>query len=92
MLDGKTPPPPLLSLRKLTMVKHQGLLPQAFSLLDPQRCEDAVFVGWQKVGGKETLPLYNITAPGHPLSGSTVTDMRLLSLNLRIPFTPPRRA
>jgi len=57
----------------------------------PFQGEDAVFLGWQKVGGTEALPLYNITAPGHPLSGSTVTDMKLLSLNLKIPFTPPPR-
>lgn len=53
------------------------------------RKEDAIFLGWQKVDGEEALPLYNITAVGHPLHGSTVTDVKLRELNLQIPHTPP---
>jgi hypothetical protein len=53
------------------------------------RGEDAVFLGWQRVEGEEALPLYTITAMGHPSCGSTVTDVKLRELDLQIPHTPP---
>ncbi|MBN1473477.1 MAG: DUF932 domain-containing protein [Syntrophaceae bacterium] len=48
---------------------------------------DAIFVGWQK-SGKEIFPLFNIIAADHPLCHSTVTDVTLRKLQLRIPQTP----
>jgi len=48
---------------------------------------DAIFVGWQK-SGREIYPLFNIIATDHPLYNSTVTDVTLHKLRLRIPQTP----
>ncbi len=48
---------------------------------------DAIFVGWQK-SGAEIYPLFNIIAADHPLHHSTVTDVTLRKLQLRIPQTP----
>ncbi len=48
---------------------------------------DAIFVGWQK-SGREIYPLFNIIAADHPLHNSTVTDVTLRKLQLRIPQTP----
>ena len=48
---------------------------------------DAIFVGWQK-SGSEIFPLFNIIAADHPLHHSTVTDVTLRKLHLRIPQTP----
>jgi hypothetical protein len=67
-----------------------GNNPTARAVLQTSRNEDAVFVGWQKTTGGETLALYNITAAGHPSLGSTVTDKGLVKLNLQVPRTPPR--
>ena len=50
--------------------------------------EDAVFKGWQKTGSGEVFALFNITAPGHPAHGSTVTDKTLLKLHLHVPDAP----
>jgi hypothetical protein len=52
------------------------------------RHDDAVFMGWQKMGSGEVLALYNVTAAGHPSLGSTVTGKSLLGLNLQVPRTP----
>ena len=49
--------------------------------------EDAVFIGWQKTSWGEIIARYNITASGHPLFGSTVTDKTLRNLNLQTPKT-----
>lgn len=51
--------------------------------------EDAAFKGWQRTGSGDVFPLYNITAEGHPLRGSTVTDKTLQKLNLQVPEAPP---
>jgi len=51
--------------------------------------EDAVFKGWQKTGSGEVFALFNITAPGHPAHGSTVTDKTLHKLHLQVPGAPP---
>ncbi len=48
--------------------------------------KDAIFVGWQK-SGAEIYPLFNIIAADHPLHHSTVTDVTLRKLQLRIPQT-----
>jgi len=48
---------------------------------------DAIFVGWQN-SGREIFPLFNIIAADHPLCNSTVTDVTLRKLQLRIPQTP----
>ncbi len=69
------------------MVKHKSA--SASDSPRSVRREDATFLGWQKVAGEETLPLYNITAVGHPLHGSTVTGVKLRKLKLRVPYTPP---
>lgn len=53
------------------------------------RAEDAVFIGWQPNSVGEVFPLFTITASGHPLYGSTVSDKTLRALNLQIPQTPP---
>jgi hypothetical protein len=50
--------------------------------------EDAVFQGWQKTGSGEVFALFNITAPGHPALGSTVTDKTLHKLHLHVPDAP----
>jgi hypothetical protein len=49
---------------------------------------DAVFIGWQKTLTGEVFPLYNVTAQGHPLYCSTVSDQTLRKQNLKIPQTP----
>jgi len=50
--------------------------------------EDAVFQGWQKTRSGEVFALFNITAPGHPALGSTVTDKTLHKLHLHVPDAP----
>jgi hypothetical protein len=47
--------------------------------------EDAVFLGWQKTYRGNLVPLYCVTAEGHPSYGSTVTDRTLNKLKLRVP-------
>lgn len=53
------------------------------------QAEDAVFIGWQPTGAGKAFPLYTITASGHTLCGSTVSDKTLNELNLQVPETPP---
>jgi hypothetical protein len=58
------------------------------------RTSDAVFIGWQVTQLGSPLALYNITAPNHVLTGSTVSENTLRRLHLRIPRVPqlpPRR-
>ena len=50
---------------------------------------DAFFLGWQKTLSGDFFPLYNITAPDHPLYNSTVSDSTLRSLRLRVPQSLP---
>ena len=69
---------------------YKGKNPTARTLPQSARKEDAVFMGWQRMGSGEALALYNITAAGHPSLGSTVTDKGLVKLNLQIPQTPLR--
>jgi len=64
-------------------------IPSAAISLRGVRGDDAVFLGWLKVGGEEVLPLYTITSTRHPSCGSTVIEGKLRTLNLRIPRTPP---
>ena len=52
---------------------------------------DAVFLGWQQIPWGRPLALYNITAAGHPLYGSTVTEDTLRKFNIQIPQIPPRQ-
>jgi phage/plasmid-like protein (TIGR03299 family) len=49
---------------------------------------DAVFLGWQTIIDGELIPLYTITAIGHPSFHSTVSDVTLRKMHLRIPHTP----
>jgi hypothetical protein len=49
---------------------------------------DVVFIGWQDNPWGEAFPLYDITAPGHPSRGSTVTARELRRLRLQVPTTP----
>ena len=49
---------------------------------------DAEFLGWQKTRSGEKFALYNVTAPGHPLFRSTVSETTLRKENLEIPPTP----
>ncbi len=58
------------------------------SLPEGSQGEDAVFKGWQKTGAGEVFALFNITAPGHPALGSTVTDKTLHKLHLQVPNAP----
>jgi hypothetical protein len=53
-----------------------------------QSDSDASFLGWQEGYSGQSVALYNITAKGHPSFGSTVSEMSLRKLNLRIPNTP----
>ncbi len=62
--------------------------PVALTLPQRSRDEDAVFKGWQKSHSGAPFALYNITAAGHALRGSTVTEASLLKLNLQVPQTP----
>jgi phage/plasmid-like protein (TIGR03299 family) len=55
----------------------------------PSSDSDAFFLGWQKTLSGDFFPLYNITAPDHPLYNSTVSDSTLRSLSLRVPQTLP---
>ncbi len=48
---------------------------------------DANFVGWQETLSGKSFPLFNITAAAHPLYGSTVSDVTLRGLGLRVPQT-----
>jgi phage/plasmid-like protein (TIGR03299 family) len=50
---------------------------------------DAFFLGWQKTLSGDFFPLYNITAPDHPLYNSTVSDATLRGMRLRVPQTLP---
>jgi len=61
----------------------------AQSLPQGDQDEDAAFKGWQRTAAGDVFPLYNITAEGHPLRGSTVTDKTLHKLNLHVPDAPP---
>ena len=49
---------------------------------------DAVFLGWQKSPRTNSrFALYNVTKPGHPLHGSTVSIKTLEREHLK--FLPP---
>jgi len=65
-----------------------GENPMTQSLQQSTQNEDAEFKGWQKTGSGDVIPLYNITAAGHPSRGSTVTDKTLHKLNLHVPGAP----
>jgi hypothetical protein len=54
----------------------------------PDSSSDAEFLGWQKTRSGEVVPLYNITAEGHPSCGSTVTENSLRKLDLKVPYVP----
>lgn len=49
---------------------------------------DAVFLGWQSIIDGEMIPLYTVMLEGHPLFHSTVSDVTLRKMHLRIPHTP----
>lgn len=49
---------------------------------------DAIFLGWQETLSGEIIALYNITATGHPLLGSTVAEKGLRKLNLQVSGAP----
>jgi hypothetical protein len=46
------------------------------------------FLGWQKIPGKLSMPLFNVNLPGHPLDRSTVSLKTLLANDLPIPNYP----
>ena len=48
----------------------------------------AMFLGWQKTFQGELSPLYTITDSNHPSYRSTVSDVTLRRLGLRVPRTP----
>jgi len=54
----------------------------------PDSSSDAKFLGWQETKSGEAIPLYNVTAEGHPSLGSTVTDKSLHKMNLKVPGVP----
>ena len=66
--------------------------PEATTLRERARQEDAIFLGWQRTRVGGAFALYTITAAGHPSLGSTVTDRGLRKLNLQIPLTPMQPA
>ncbi len=49
---------------------------------------EAVFIGWQEGLGGTRLALFNITADGHPASGSTVSETTLRELDIQVPRVP----
>ena len=49
---------------------------------------DAKFLGWQELPTGNRVAFYNIIAVKHPSYGSTVTEMSLRKLNLKVPNTP----
>lgn len=49
---------------------------------------DAKFLGWQNLRSGKRIAFYNITAAEHPSYGSTVTEVSLRKLNLKVPNTP----
>jgi hypothetical protein len=53
-----------------------------------QSDSDAIFIGWQEGYSGQSIAFYNIIAKGHPSFGSTVSEMSLRKLNLRVPNTP----
>lgn len=50
---------------------------------------DASFIGWQGSLKNNVFAVYNVTAPSHPLRGSTVSEKTLRLNNLSVPKTPP---
>ena len=54
----------------------------------PRSDADAKFLGWQKTLSGELIPLYAVTVADHPSYRSTVSDVTLRRLRLRIPQTP----
>ena len=50
---------------------------------------EATFLGWQKTRNGDPLALYNITVPGHPSDGSTVSAKSLARMNLEVPIASP---
>ncbi len=50
---------------------------------------DAKFLGWQEFPSGCRVAFYNIIAADHPSFGSTVTEMSLRKMNLKVPNTPP---
>jgi len=57
----------------------------------PASDSDAKFLGWQETKSGDVVALYNITVPGHPSCGSTVSEKSLQQMNLQIPETPLSR-
>jgi hypothetical protein len=49
---------------------------------------DASFLGWQGSLKDVVFAVYNVTAPSHPLRGSTVSEKTLRLNNLKVPWTP----
>jgi hypothetical protein len=49
---------------------------------------DAEFLGWQDTLDGETIALYVIKAPQHPLYRSTVTAKTLREYHIEVPPTP----
>jgi hypothetical protein len=52
---------------------------------------DAAFLGWQETLAGSHFALFNITAAGHPASGSTVSAETLRKYHLQVPQIPVRR-
>lgn len=50
---------------------------------------EATFLGWQKTRKGDVVALYNITVPGHPSYGSTVSAKSLVRMNLEVPIASP---
>jgi hypothetical protein len=67
----------------INRILSESDLPQGF------KSEDAVFIGWQSNFDGGAFPLFTIIARGHPSYGSTVSDMTLRALKLKIPQTTP---
>jgi phage/plasmid-like protein (TIGR03299 family) len=53
----------------------------------PDPDSDATFLGWQDSLSGDIFPLYTVTVGDHPLCHSTVSDVTLRKMHLRIPRT-----
>jgi len=64
--------------------QHDSPLPER------NQSEGVVFLGWQETIAGQKVALYNVTAEGHPLYGSTVSDKTLREHSLPVPQEPLR--
>jgi hypothetical protein len=64
-------------------MRTEANIPEHTNLTDSD--SDAIFVGWQENLLGDFFPLYTITVADHPLYKSTVNEVSLCRLGLRVP-------